>query len=450
MRQTVNGRRSIRMVTEFPGPKSREILQGHEEFVAKPISVHFPVVAEYAEGALITDVDGNRYIDLMGGVGVMNVGHRHPKVMDAISSQIDKFVHTDYSVLPYEPLISLARRLADLVPGTGPRKSFFFNSGAEAVENAVKAAKAYTGRHAVLSFEGAFHGRTWMAMSLSSRVNPYKRNFGPFVSDVFKLPFPYTYRKPYPVSDEQYAQICLDAIERAFHTVVAAEDVAAIIVEPVQGEGGFIVPPPNFLPGLERICRKHGIMLIADEVQTGFGRTGKLFASEHFGIDPDIIVLGKSLAAGLPLSGVVGRAEIMDAVQDTGIGGTFVGNPVGCAAALAVLDIMEEEDLPGRARRQGEHMMNRFRSLQERCSLVGDVRGLGAMVAVELVRDRETKEPADTETAAILADAMSRGVLAIRAGIYGNGVRVLAPLVIEDDVLDEALDVLESAIEAAG
>lgn len=441
--------RSIRLVTEIPGPRSRQLLAEHQEYVPEPVSLHVPVVAAKAEGALLTDVDGNRFIDLMGGVGVLNVGYSHPRVLAAVQKQAEKFIHTDYSVLPYEPLIKLARRLSELMPGPGAKKAFFFNSGAEAVENAVKAAKAYTGRQAVISFEGGFHGRTWLALSLTGRVRPYKQGFAPFVSGVHHMPFPYTYRKPHQMTDDEYADFCLQTIERAFHTRVNPEDVAALIVEPIQGEGGFIVPPTRFLTGLQALCRRYGIVFIADEIQTGFGRTGQMFASDHFGLEPDLMVVAKSLAAGLPLSGVIGRAEVLDAVQGSGIGGTYGGNPVACAAGLAVLDIMADEDLPARAREIGALVRQRFEQLQQQCELIGEVRGVGAMLAMELVRDRQTRQPAATEAAEILNTLLQHGVMALRAGIYGNCIRLLMPLTIPFDQLDEALTVIETVVREA-
>lgn len=436
----------IRLQTEIPGPRSRELLVLHKEHVPQAVAPHVPVVVDHAQGALVTDVDGNQFIDLTGGVGVMNVGYGHPKVLAAVQAQTERFLHTDYSVLPYESLIRLAQRLGQLTPGPEPKKSFFFNSGAEAVENAVKIARAHTGRRGLISFEGGFHGRTWMALSLTGRVRPYKQDFGPLVGDVHQMPFPYGYRKPYPVSDEEYGHICLQQIERAFHTRVAPEDVAAVIFEPVLGEGGFVVPPRDFFAGLQDLCRRHGILVIADEVQTGFGRTGHMFASEYFGIEPDLVIVAKSLAAGLPLSGVVGRADIMDAVQGGGIGGTYAGNPVACAAGLAVLDILAEENLVARSQELGRRIRARLEGLQARCDLVGEVRGLGAMLALELVEDRVTRAPAATAAGNILQRAARQGVLALRAGIYSNCIRLLMPLTIPFDQLDEALAVLETAI----
>jgi 4-aminobutyrate aminotransferase/(S)-3-amino-2-methylpropionate transaminase len=429
--------------TPLPGPKSAEILRRKDAVVAKPLSVYIPAVIDRTEGALVTDVDGNTYIDLSGGVGCTNVGHADPIVLEAVRAQAERFLHTDFTILPYASYVELAERLAAIAPGRGPKKVAFFNSGAEAVENAIKIARAFTRRQAVIAFEGAFHGRTLMAMTLTSRVVPYKKGFGPFAPEVYRAPYPYAYRSDAP---ERCGEACLEAVRRMFATTVPAEHVAAVIVEAVQGEGGFVVPPARFLQGLQQLCRNYGIVFIVDEVQTGFGRTGRMFACEHFGLEPDLITVAKSIAAGLPLSGVIGRADIMDAPGDNAIGGTFVGNPVACAAGLAVLDVIERRQLLERSRHIGEILMTRFRSFQERYPLVGDARGLGAMCAIELVRDRRTKEPADRECSNILRRAAERGAIFLKAGIYGNCIRSLAPLVISDEQLQEALDVLEGAI----
>ena len=437
--------RSIRMKTEIPGPRSRELLALKERVLPKAIDLHIPAVTERAEGALLTDVDGKVMIDFTGGVGVVNVGHANPRVVAAVQAQAGRFTHTDFSIIPYESLIRLAERLGEVVPGRGPKKAFFFNSGAEAVENAIKVARLYTKRRAVIAFEGAFHGRTWMALSLTARGRPYKVGLGPFVPDVYRAPFPYPYRKPYrEVSDEAYADLCADRLELMLQTEVPAEDVAAVIVEPVQGEGGFVVPPANFLPRVQEICRRHGIVFIVDEVQTGFGRTGRMFASEHFDLDPDIVCVAKSLAGGMPLSGIVGKAEIMDAAHEGAIGGTYVGNPVACAAALAVLDELAGTDLLEQGRRVAGELRRGFESLAERYAVIGEVRGLGPMLAMELVRDRETREPAADLTGQIISRAMQRGLLLLRAGVHGNVIRTLAPLSLTSEQAAEALDVLHT------
>ncbi|MBX6723276.1 MAG: aspartate aminotransferase family protein, partial [Dactylosporangium sp.] len=356
-----------------------------------------------------------------------------------------RFLHTDFTVTPYASLIELADRLAPMVPGRGPKKGAFFNSGAEAVENAVKVAKKATGRPAVIAFERAFHGRTWMAMSLTSRVSPYKAGYGPYVPEVYRAPYPYVYRSE-SGDPEVESERCLEQLRRMFRHTVDPDTVAAIIYEPVQGEGGFVVPPASFLRGVEEIAREHGILTIDDEVQTGFGRTGRMFAAEHFGLAPDIVTMAKSIAGGMPLSAVFGRAEVMDAPEANTIGGTFVGNPVACAAGLAVLDAFEEGNLVEEARRSGERIMRRFTELKERHPLVGDVRGLGAMVAMELVKDRETKEPATQETSRAIRHAIEHGVICLSAGMWGNCIRVLAPLAIPDDQIDEAVAVLDDAL----
>jgi 4-aminobutyrate aminotransferase/(S)-3-amino-2-methylpropionate transaminase len=431
--------------TKLPGPRSAAILQRAQRWLPEALQVAFPAVIERAEGALVYDVDGNRFIDLAGGIGCLAVGHAHPKVVRAIQEQAERFTHTDYTVIPYEVYVTLAERLARTVPGPSPKKVALFNSGAEAVENAVKIARASLGRPALVAFEGGFHGRTYMAMTLTSKVDPYKRHFGPFVPEVYRVPFPYVYRSPFPTPEETTAY-CLRRLEELFTLQVEPERVAAVVVEPVQGEGGFIVPPPEFLPRLREVCDRHGILLIVDEVQTGFGRTGRMWAVEHFGVEPDLLVAAKSIAAGLPLSAVIGRAEVMDRVHPSGIGGTYVGNPLSCAAALAVLDVFEEERLVERAAQIGECFTRAFREIQRRSPYVGDVRGLGAMVAMEFVSDRDTKEPAPHLVTRVLRRAMEGGVLLLRAGIYGNVIRVLTPFVITDAQVEEAVEVIERAV----
>jgi 4-aminobutyrate aminotransferase / (S)-3-amino-2-methylpropionate transaminase / 5-aminovalerate transaminase len=434
--------RTIELRTEIPGPRSREILERHERSVAAPLSVTLPLVAETASGATITDVDGNTVIDFTGGVGVLNVGHSHPKVVAAAQEQLDRFAHTDYTVVPYEVYVRLAERLVAAAPFSGPAKAAFFNAGTEAVENAVKFARLFTGRPAVIAFEGAFHGRTLMSMTLTSKTHPYKTGLGPFAPEVYRVPFANDYRGPSTAE-------ALAALERAFSTQVAPQQVAAIVVEPVQGEGGFVPAPVEFLQGIRRICDEHGIVLVLDEVQTGFGRTGRMFATEWYGIEPDLMTVAKSIAAGLPLSGVIGRAEIMDAPHDGAVGGTYVGNPVAQAAALAVLDVIEEEGLVERSAEIGDRIRQRMLGWQERHPRIGDVRGLGAMLAIELVGDPATKEPAPELAVGIIDEALSRGLLLLKAGVYGNCIRVLVPLVIDDAQLDEALLVWEEAIDAA-
>jgi 4-aminobutyrate aminotransferase/(S)-3-amino-2-methylpropionate transaminase len=434
--------RSIELRTEIPGPRSREILERKERVVAEPLSVFLPVVVEEARGATLTDVDGNTFIDFTGGVGCLNVGHSHPQVVAAAQEQLGRFSHTDFTIVPYEVYVTLAERLCDLAPVPKPAKAAFFNAGAEAIENAIKFSRAYTKRPAVIGFEGGFHGRTLLAVSLTSKTHPYKAGLGPFAPEVYHVPFPNAYRGP--SADEALA-----ALERALVTQVAAETVAAIVIEPIQGEGGFIVAPPEFLQGVRRLCDEHGIVLVADEVQTGFGRTGRMWGIEHSGVEPDLVAIAKSVAAGLPLSAVVGKAEIMDAPGDSAIGGTYVGNPVAQASALAVLDVFEEEELTARAAAIGETVRSRMLAWQERWEAIGDVRGLGAMLAIELVADRESKAPAADLASAVVEAAAERGLLLLKCGIYSNCIRVLTPLVISDAELDEALSVWEQALDAS-
>jgi 4-aminobutyrate aminotransferase / (S)-3-amino-2-methylpropionate transaminase / 5-aminovalerate transaminase len=434
--------RTIELKTAIPGPRSREILARKERVVADPLSVFLPVVIEEGRGATLTDVDGNTFIDFTGGVGCLNVGHSHPRVVEAAQEQLAKFSHTDFTIVPYEVYVTLAERLIAASPFRSPAKAAFFNAGTEAVENAIKFARAHTGRPAVIAFEGGFHGRTLLSLSLTSKTHPYKAGLGPFAPEVYRVPFPNEYRGP-SVED------ALAALERALITQVAAEMVAAIVIEPVQGEGGFVVAPQGFLDGVRRLCDEHGIVMVVDEVQTGFGRTGKLFAIEHYGIEPDLITVAKSIAAGLPLSGVIGKAEIMDAPGDSAIGGTYVGNPVAQSAALAVLDVIEDEGVCERAAQLGETIRARMESWRERWPQIGDVRGLGAMLAIELVKEPATKEP-DAETAsAVVEAAADRGLLLLKSGIYSNCIRVLAPLVLSDAELDEALSVWEEALDTA-
>jgi 4-aminobutyrate aminotransferase / (S)-3-amino-2-methylpropionate transaminase / 5-aminovalerate transaminase len=433
--------RSIELKTAIPGPRSQEILARKAQVVADPLSIFLPVVVDHGEGATLTDVDGNTFIDFTGGVGCLNVGHAHPRVVEAVQEQAAKFLHTDFTIVPYETYVTLAERLLALAPFRGPAKAAFFNAGTEAIENAIKFARSHTKRPAVIAFEGGFHGRTLLAMTMTSKTHPYKAGLGPFAPEVYRLPFAQDYRGP-------SAAEALATLERALVTHVAAESVAAIVVEPIQGEGGFVVAPHEFLEGLRRICDDNGIVLVVDEVQTGFGRTGKMFAIEHYGIEPDLITVAKSIAAGLPLSGVLGKAEIMDAPGDSAIGGTYVGNPVAQAAALTVLDVFEDEGLVERANQVGDVIRSRMDSWAGRWEAIGDVRGLGAMLAIELVHDRATKDPAPELASAVVEAAAERGLLLLKSGIYSNCIRVLVPLVIGEAELEEALGVWEQALES--
>ncbi len=437
--------KSVDLRTEVPGPKSRAILDRKRASVANFKDIYMPVVIDHGHGCVITDVDGNTFLDWSGGIGCLNVGHTNAAVSRALHEQIDKFLHTDFTIVPYEAYVEMAEQLLTRAPITGPKKAAFFNSGAEAVENAVKVAKLATGRQAVIAFEGAFHGRTLMAMSLTSKPHPYKAGMGPFAAEVYRAPFPNPYR--WPGSDP--AGEALAELRRMFTTHVAAENVAAIIVEPVQGEGGFVVPPPAFLPGLREIADEFGIVLIADEVQSGFGRTGKFFAIEHFGVEPDLITVAKSIAAGVPFSGVLGRAELMDAPHDSAIGGTYVGSPLGCVAGLAVLEEFERRDLLNRGTAIGDRIRQRLEGLARLHPQVGDVRGLGPMLALEFVTDPATKQPAPAIATAVFEQAAQRGLIVLKAGLDGNCIRVLVPLVATDEQLDEALDILSEAVAVA-
>ena len=410
--------------------------------VPRGLANAMPVYIDRAENAEMWDVEGNRFIDFAGGIAVLNTGHRHPKVVEAVKAQLDRFTHTCAMVTPYESFVTLAERLNALVPGSTPKKTAFFTTGAEAVENAVKIARAHTGRPGVIAFTGAFHGRTLLAMALTGKVVPYKVGFGPFPAEVYHAPFPNAYRG---VS----VQDSLKALEQLFKSDVDATRVAAIIVEPVQGEGGFNIAPPEFLQALRKICDDNGILLIIDEIQTGFARTGKMFAIEHSGVEPDLMTMAKSLAGGFPLSAVTGKAEIMDAPIPGGIGGTYAGNPLATTAANAVLDVIEEEKLIERSQQLGERIAGRFRTMAQRntMSVIGDVRNLGAMIAMELVKDRGTKEPAPELTKALVAKAAEKGLVLLSCGTYGNVIRILVPLTASDALVDEGLDIIERSLE---
>jgi 4-aminobutyrate aminotransferase / (S)-3-amino-2-methylpropionate transaminase / 5-aminovalerate transaminase len=433
---------STRIKTEIPGPKSKALMERRRGAVSSGVGIATPMFAREAKGALLTDVDGNTFIDFGGGIGVMNVGHTDPRVVEAVKEQVERFTHTCFYVTEYEPYIELAERLNALVPGDFEKRSFFINSGAEAVENSVKIARSYSGRPAVLAFENAFHGRTLLAMTLTSKANPYKKSFGPFAPEIYRMPAPYPYRGP---SEEEW----FAAFERAMVNIDVGS-VAAAIVEPVCGEGGFIQFPDSCLRRLREFCDEHGIVLIVDEIQTGFGRTGKMFGIEHSGVAPDLVTTAKSLGGGLPIGGVTGRAEIMDSVHVGGLGTTYGGNPLACAAALAVIQAFEEDDLLSRANAVGGRTLAAMRAIQERHpDFVGDVRGWGAMVAMELVKDAESKTPDKERTGEIVAAALQEGLLLLTAGQFSNVIRVLMPFAITDDELEEGLSILGRAVDAA-
>ncbi len=446
----------ILLQTDIPGPASRALLARRAQAVPRGVPAVTPIALVAAEGAIVTDADGNRLIDFGGGIGVVNTGHRHPGVMAAVREQLDRYAHVCFPVSTYEPYVALAERLNSITPGDHSKRTFFLNSGAEAIENAVKVARHFTGRQAIVCFEHGFHGRTNLAMALTSKVMPYKKGFGPFAPEVYRIPYPYCYRcreaGRVPSGREGSGNACCMAsrerLEQMFASIVDPDSVAGIVMELELGEGGFVPAPREYVRALAGFARDHGILFIADEIQTGFGRTGKLFASEHFGLIPDILVSAKSLAGGLPLAAVTGRADVLDSAQVGGLGGTYGGNPLACAAALAVMEAMEGEDLPARAARMGERIRARFCEWAIRHSCIGDVRGLGAMIAMELVSDRNTKTPEKALTGRLLAAALERGLILLSSGTYGNVIRVLAPLTTPDAVLDEGLDVMERALEA--
>jgi 4-aminobutyrate aminotransferase / (S)-3-amino-2-methylpropionate transaminase / 5-aminovalerate transaminase len=438
--------KTIQLRTEVPGPKSKALLARREAAIPRGPHLVSPIFAAKSQGAWIEDVDGNRYIDFAGGIGCLNAGHRAPRVEAALREQLGKFLHLCFGVTPYESYIALAEKLNSLAPISGPKKTFFVNSGAECVENAVKIARAYTKRPAVICFEDAFHGRTWMTMSLTSKTNPYKAGFAPFATDIYRIPYAYCYRCSYNLAYPSCQVACAQHLEDTFRRVVSPDAVAAVIAEPVLGEGGFVVPPKEFFPTIKEICQKYGILLIADEVQSGIGRTGKMFAMEHYGVEPDLITTAKSLGGGLPIAGVTGRAEIMDAPQPGGLGSTFAGNPLSCVAALAALETIEKEGLLARSAAIGKRFEERARGWQKKWQVIGDVRGLGGMCAIELVRNRETRQPADTETKELGRYCYEHGLMTITAGTFNNIMRILVPLVIADEQFEEGLEVIEAGL----
>ena len=437
---------TIQLKTSIPGPKSRALIERREAAVPRGLAHATPVYVAQAQGAFIEDVDGNRFLDFAGGIGSINTGHRNPEVIRAIEAQLKAHLHTCAQVTPYENYVRVAERLNQITPGKFPKKTLLLNTGAEAVENAIKIARAHTGRAGVIAFEDAFHGRTLLTLGLTSKTHPYKAGFGPFPSEIYRIPYAYCYRCSYSLSYPSCDVFCARHLEDTFRRVVASEDIAAVIAEPVLGEGGFIAPPREFFRVLMDICHKHGVLFIADEVQSGFGRTGKMFACEHYDVEPDIIITAKSLGGGLPLAAVTGRAEVMDAPGPGGVGGTFAGNPLSCAAANAVIDAFEQGEVLERANAIGEHFERRAKKWEGQFDLIGDVRGLGAMRALELVKSRQSREPAPADTKAVTRFCYEHGLITITAGTYGNVVRLLVPLVTSDEQMEEGLDVLENAL----
>ena len=439
---------STRIKTEIPGPESRALMERKGRAVPRGWANAIPVFVKEAHGALLTDVDGNIFIDFAGGIGAVNVGHAAPRLVEAVREQVGNFTHTAFQATPYELFVELAEKLNALVPGEFEKKSIFANSGSEAVENAVKVARAHTGREAVLTFENGLHGRTLLTMTMTSKAGPYKEGFGPFAPEVYRVPAPYPYRCPAGEDCSGGCKgDCFGFVKRALVEEVDAENLAAVIVEPVSGEGGFIPFPDFYLRRLRELCDENGVLLIADEIQTGFGRTGRMFAVEHSGVVPDLLTTSKSLAGGLPLSAVTGRAEVMDSVEPGGLGGTFGGNPVACAAALAVLQVFEEEGLLSRANAIGERVMAAMREMQEKQpDVIGDVRGRGPMAAMELVEDPESRAPDRERAARVVENALQSGLLLLTAGQHGNVIRTLMPLPITDDELEEGLSILARAV----
>ena len=437
-----------KLITEVPGPKSRALFERRAAAIPPGVANIHPIVTARASGAIVEDVDGNRLIDLATGISVLNVGHTAPEVVAAAQRQLELDTHTCFHVTANEPYIELAERLNALVPIDGPVKTMFANSGAEAVENAVKIARKATGRSAVVAFDHAFHGRTLMGMTLTAKVMPYKQGMGPFAPEVYRLPFAYAYR--WPGGPEHCAEEALAYAVDEMHKHIGEDNIACVVLEPIQGEGGFIVPAPGFVKGIADFCSANGIVFVADEIQSGMGRAGRWFAIETEDVRPDIVTSAKSLGGGLPISAISGRADLMDAVHVGGLGGTYGGNPVAAAAALAVLDLIERDGLIDRANIVGDTIMARLRALEARHPQVGEIRGRGAMCAMELVEDPRTKEPIAADTMNRIArGALEGGVIVLTAGTYGNVVRLLPPLTIEEQLLADGLDVLEAAVDEA-
>ncbi|MGL5850465.1 MAG: 4-aminobutyrate--2-oxoglutarate transaminase [Phycicoccus sp.] len=435
------------LATAVPGPRSRELQARKTAAVAAGVGTGLPVYVVEAAGGILRDADGNQLIDFGSGIAVTTVGNGNARVVAAVQEQVARFTHTCFMVTPYEPYVAVCEKLNHLTPGAHEKRSALFNSGAEAVENAVKIARHATGRPAVVVFEHGYHGRTNLTMGMTAKNMPYKHRFGPFAPEIYRMPMAYPYR--WPGGPERCAEEALRTVTDLVHTQVGEENTAAVVIEPIQGEGGFVVPPSGFLPGLADWCRAHGILLVADEVQSGFCRTGDWFACDHEGVVPDLVTTAKGIAGGMPLAAVTGRAEIMDAVHGGGLGGTYGGNPVACAAALASIETMETEDLAGRAREIGAALTDRLERLADKFDEIGDIRGRGAMIAMELVTDRSTKEPASALTAAVNKACHERGLVTLTCGTHGNVFRFLPPLSISDALLHEGLDLLEDAFAVA-
>jgi 4-aminobutyrate aminotransferase/(S)-3-amino-2-methylpropionate transaminase len=436
------------MTCEPPGRKSRELAKLRDKYVPKAVHNNTPIFVASSEGAVIRDVDGNEYLDFATGISCLNMGHRNPKVVKAVKQQLEKYLHLCFHVTPYEPYLRLAEKLAKIAPGNFGKKVVLVNSGAEAVENAVKVARRYTERSTIVTFEYAFHGRTRLAMSLTGSVQPYKFHFGPLDPSVHRMPYAYCYRCPFGLECPECGTRCLEYIRNTFAIHLSPDEVAAMIFEPIEGEGGFIVPPKEFVRGLRRICDENKILLIDDEVQSGMGRTGKMFAVEHNNVVPDIVSMAKSLGGGLPIGAVIGRADMMDSVQAGGLGGTFGGNPLSCVAGLEAIKLSEQ--MLGDSKKLGKLVIDRLKEMYKKYEIIGDVRGVGLMSGIELVKDRRTKEPAVKEREEILTNCYKKGLIIIGAGAYKNVIRFLPPLMISTELLDKGLDIFESAIKNVG
>lgn len=441
--------KNAKIITELPGPKSKALGERKNKCVPPGIGISFDVYAAEAKDALIKDVDGNVFIDVAAAIGVQNAGHCDEEIVEAIKEQADKLIHPCFQVVPYEQYIELAEKITEIVPIEGDATAYFANSGAEAVENAVKVARRYTGKQGIISLEASFHGRTYMAMGLTSKVKPYKYGMGPFPSELYKIPTPYCYRCPMGGTYPSCGLACAERLAYLLKGEYSADHIAAVIAEPVQGEGGFIVPPKEYLNTLHSICKDNDILLIADEVQTGFCRTGKMFACEQFDAKPDIMTLSKSIAAGMPISAIVGKAEVMAGALRGEIGGTYGGSPLSCVASLKTIEKMQKQNLAERATYLGNMILEKANAMKEKYNVIGDVRGIGAMVAVEFVKDKETKEPNKEIISKIIKYAYNKGVLLISAGLLGNVVRFLPPLVMTDDQMNYVLEVFEEAVTKA-
>jgi len=437
---------TIRLLTEVPGPKSRAMAARREAATPRGAAKVSAITIERAEGAILTDADGNTLLDFAGGIGVLAVGHCPPNVVAAIKDQAEKLIHLSAIMGTYEPYVQVAEMLNAATPGTFPKKTILLNSGAEALETAVKVARSYTNRPAIIVFEGAYHGRTNLTLAMTSKYGLFKKGFGPFAPEIYRLPFPNLYRRPDSMSEDAFVEDAIKRLENAMIAQVDPSAVAAIVIETVQGEGGFIATPPRFLQRIRELCDQHGIVMVSDEVQCGFGRTGRMFAVEHYGVVPDIICMAKSLAAGMPLAAVTGRADIMDAPHIGGLGGTYSGNPLACVAAIEAIKMVNDPAFLARANEVGDRMRDHLLRMQANSPLIGDVRGLGPMLLIEFVKDRATKEPALNETPLIVTEALKHGVMTIRAGLYSNCLRFLPPLNITDEQLDEGMNVIAEAI----